>query len=374
MPDFNYEQVKNPQYFAENRLEAHSDHVCYADMQESREKKTSFRHLLDGIWKFHYARNYAQIIQGFERPDYDCRPWADIRVPAHIQMEGYDSPQYVNTQYPWDGREEIWTDEIPSEFNPTASYVKYFTLPREFSGNPVYISFQGAESGIALWLNGHFVGYSEDSFTPADFELTPYVKEGENKLAANVFKWTSGSWCEDQDFYRFSGIYRSVFLYTVPKTHVWDLKTKPLVSEDLIHAELKLALKVRGKGSVRVKVSDGGCTIIDDTPLLSGQVGQTAEPWSEQTVLSYPVENPRLWSAETPYLYDMLLELFDESGSLSEVITQKIGFRRFEMKDGLMCLNGNSYLPVLYANNTAQQLRGGLYRLRQRCDRDEALL
>ncbi len=249
MPDFNYEQVKNPQYFAEGRMAAHSDHVCYADSQEAATKKTSFRYSLDGIWKFHYARNYAQTIPGFEQPDYDCRTWDDIRVPAHIQMEGYDIPQYANVQYPWDGREEIWTDQIPSEFNPTASYVKYFTLPKGFSDGPVYISFQGAESGIALWLNGQFVGYSEDSFTPADFELTPYLKEGENKLAARVFKWTSGSWCEDQDFYRFSGIYRSVFLYTVPKTHVWDLKTEPVVSQDLVHADLKLTLKTQGAGS-----------------------------------------------------------------------------------------------------------------------------
>lgn len=329
MPDFSYEQVKNPQYFAEGRLDAHSDHVCYADRQEAAAKKTSLRYSLDGIWKFHYARNYAQTVQGFEQPDYDCHSWADIRVPAHIQMEGYDIPQYVNVQYPWDGREEIWTDKIPSEFNPTASYVKYFTLPPHFSGNPVYISFQGAESAIALWLNGQFVGYSEDSFTPADFELTPYLKEGENKLAATVFKWSSGSWCEDQDFYRFSGIYRSVFLYTVPKTHVWDIKTEPVVAEDLLHADLKLALKTQGAGSVHVKVSDGSQVLVDDTADLSAQ-----------TELSYPVENPCLWSAEVPHLYDMALEIFDASGNLTEVIPQKIGFRRFEMKDGLMCLNG----------------------------------
>ena len=329
MPEFNYEQVKNPQYFAEGRMEAHSDHICYASMQEAVAKKTSLRYSLDGIWKFHYARNYAQTIPGFEQPDYDCHPWADIRVPAHIQMEGYDIPQYANVQYPWDGREEIWTDEIPSEFNPTASYVKYFTLPQGFANRPVYISFQGAESGIALWLNGQFVGYSEDSFTPADFELTPYLKEGENKLAASVFKWTSGSWCEDQDFYRFSGIYRSVFLYTVPKTHVWDLKTEPVVAQDLLHADLKLTLKVQGTGKVHVKVSDSSRVLVDETASLSAQ-----------TELSYPVEHPELWSAEVPYLYDMLLEIYDESGNLTEVIPQKIGFRRFEMKDGLMCING----------------------------------
>ena len=124
----------------------------------------------------------------------DCHSWDDIRVPAHIQMEGYDKPQYANYEYPWDGLQKVRPGEIPEEFNPTAQYVKYFTLPQELSGRPVYISFQGAESGIALWLNGHYVGYREDTFTPSEFELTPYLQEGENKLAAAVFKWTAGSW------------------------------------------------------------------------------------------------------------------------------------------------------------------------------------
>lgn len=329
MSGFNYENVKDPQYFAEGRLAAHSDHVCYKDHAQARAGVAGFRYPLDGLWKFHYARNYAQVIAGFETTDYDCRPWADIRVPAHIQMEGYDIPQYANTQYPWDGREEIWTDEIPTEFNPTASYVKYFTLPKEMVGNPVYISFQGAESGLAVWLNGQFVGYSEDSFTPSEFELTPYIQDGENKLAVQVFKWTSGSWCEDQDFYRFSGIYRSVYLYTIPKAHIWDIKTEPVVAEDLVHADVNLRLQTQGEGSVHIKVSRHGQTIIEDTAALCAQ-----------TVLSYPVEHPVLWSAETPELYDLELTVYDADQNLAEVIPQKIGFRRFEMKDGLMCLNG----------------------------------
>ena len=130
MPVFDYEQVKNPQYFAEGRMEAHSDHVCYKDHDQAAAGNSGYRYSLDGIWKFHYARNFRQTISGYEQPGYDCRSWADIRVPAHIQMEGYDIPQYANTQYPWDGREDIWTDEIPKEFNPVASYVKYNILFR----------------------------------------------------------------------------------------------------------------------------------------------------------------------------------------------------------------------------------------------------
>lgn len=152
----------------------------------------------------------------------------DIRVPAHIQMEGYDSPQYANVQYPWDGHEKVEYGQVPERFNPTASYVKYFTLPEGFVQDGLTVTFDGAESGIAVWLNGHYVGYSEDSFTPSSFDLTPYLQEGENKLAAQVYKWTAGSWCEDQDFFRFSGIFRSVWLSTKPSVHVADMQIRTI--------------------------------------------------------------------------------------------------------------------------------------------------
>ena len=221
MKAFDYSLVKDPQYFCDNRMEAHSDHVYYRDGNEMQTAvqdgtETSFRYSLNGLWKFHYARNYKSAVQGFEKKDYCCYDWDDIHVPAHIQMEGYDAPQYANVQYPWEGHEEIYPGQIPERFNPVASYVKYFTVPEHMKGKRLFISFQGAESGLALWLNGAFVGYSEDSFTPSEFELTDYLKDGQNKLAAQVFKWTSSSWCEDQDFFRFSGIYRDVYLYTVP--------------------------------------------------------------------------------------------------------------------------------------------------------------
>ena len=154
-------------------------------------------------------------LQDLRRTHIPARTGEDIYVPAHIQMEGYDVPQYANVQYPWEGHEELHPGQIPERFNPVGSYVKYFHVPENMKGKRVFISFQGAESGLALWLNGTFVGYSEDSFTPSEFELTEYLKEGENKLAAQVFKWTASSWCEDQDFFRFSGIYRDVYLYTV---------------------------------------------------------------------------------------------------------------------------------------------------------------
>ena len=329
MKAFDYSLVKDPQYFKDGRMDAHSDHTYYRDGEEAQEKETSFRYDLNGIWKFHYARNYGSAISGFEKEEYCCRDWDDIRVPAHIQMEGYDAPQYANVQYPWEGHEDIHPGEIPEHFNPVASYVKYFEVPEEMQGKRLFISFQGAESGIALWLNGQFIGYSEDSFTPSEFELTEYVKEGENKLAAQVFKWTASSWCEDQDFYRFSGIYRDVYLYTVPEVHVYDLQIRAIPDETLSAAALEIRTNTWGKGTVKITLSKDGETVIEDKKALDGE-----------EIYSWKVEDPVLWSAEDPQLYDLVLEVYNESGELQEVIPQKVGFRRFEMKDGIMTLNG----------------------------------
>ena len=329
MKVFDYSLVKNPQYFKDGRMDAHSDHTYYRDGEEAKEKETSFRYDLNGIWKFHYARNYGSAIPGFEKEDYCCKDWDDIRVPAHIQMEGYDAPQYANVQYPWEGHEDIHPGEIPEHFNPVASYVKYFEVPEEMQGKRLFISFQGAESGIALWLNGHFVGYSDDSFTPSEFELTEYVKEGENKLAAQVFKWTASSWCEDQDFFRFSGIYRDVYLYTVPEVHVYDLQIRAIPDETLGAAALEIRTNTWGKGTVKIVLSKDGETVVEDEKALDGE-----------ELYSWKVENPILWSAENPQLYDLTLEVYNEVGELQEVIPQKVGFRRFEMKDGIMTLNG----------------------------------
>ena len=324
---FDYQKVKDPRYFRDGRLDAHSDHRYYASAQEAEEKESRFTESLNGLWKFHYARNYGSAIPGFESADYDCRSWEDIRVPAHIQMEGYDVPQYANTQYPWEGQEEIAPGEIPEKFNPVASYVKYFEVPESMKGRRLFISFQGAESGLALWLNGHFVGYSEDTFTPSEFELTDYVQEGENKLAAQVFKWTSSSWCEDQDFYRFSGIYRDVYLYTVPDVHIRDLRIRAVPDENLTKGILEICTEAWGEGKAEICLTKDGQTFQGAFDLKDG--GITME-----------IENPVLWSAEDPQLYDLTIQVYDRAGKLQEYIPERVGFRRFEMKDRIMTLNG----------------------------------
>lgn len=292
--------------------------------------ESSYQMSLNGIWKFSYAKNMTLVPVDFEKEEVDCKNWEDIRVPAHIQMEGYDVPHYTNTTYPWDGREVIMPGEIPSDFNPVASYVKYFTIPENFKGKKVVISFQGVESGFALWLNGSYVGYSEDTFDPSEFDLTPYLKDGENKLAVRVWKWTSSSWCEDQDFFRFSGIFRDVYLYAVPEIHLWDLKVVSTLSNDFKTGEMQVDLKTSGIGSVHFIFEYG------DKVLNDGVVSITKEETSVKNI----VISPKLWSAEEPNLYKLKLELINKNDEIVEVVSQNVGFRRFEIVDGIMMLNG----------------------------------
>ena len=328
---FDYGKIKDPTFFAQNRVKTHSDHHYYKNHRELAEKNESFRQNLNGLWKFQYARNLAEAPDGFEAEDFDCKGWEDIRVPAHIQMEGYDKPQYVNVQYPWDGHEAIEPGEIPTQFNPVASYVKYFTVPENMQGKRLFVSFQGVESGFALWCNGSYVGYSEDTFTPSEFELTSYLKEGENKLAVQVFKWTSGSWCEDQDFFRFSGIFRDVYLYSIPDTHVSDIRIKTILNDTYDRGNLEIVLEAIGNGKVELILTrQGEEAARTEVEIKDGQ----------STVVELTIEQPALWSAEQPNLYNLMIQVTDNQEQLQELIPQRVGFRRFAIEDGIMKLNG----------------------------------
>lgn len=342
MGNFDSDIVKNPEIFEQNRLAAHSDHVCYKNELEKIKGESSLRYDMNGLWKFAYAKNQSLAPCGFEAADYNCKGWDEIRVPAHIQMEGYDVPIYTNTTYPWEADEFIKPGEVPEIFNPVASYVKYFTIPENMKNKRVCISFQGVESGFALWLNGHYVGYSEDTFDPSDFELTDYIVEGENKLAVRVWKWTSSSWCEDQDFYRFSGIFRDVFLYAVPCAHVEDLSVVPTLNDTFDEGTLSVSIKADGDGTASVKLYELGDLSVEkyDRAKLLLEEFDIELRNKEICEGSCNVKNPLLWSAEKPNLYEVKIIVKDTHGNETEFISQLAGFRRFEMVDGLMKLNG----------------------------------
>ena len=327
---FSYEKVKDPTFFREGRLPSHADFIAYESLQDLREDNRTWYMSLNGTWKIQYAENLSEIPKGYETMETDCSTWADICVPGHIQLQGYDRPQYVNIQYPWDGREEITPGEIPERFNPTACYVNYFEVPAAMKGGPVLISFQGVESGMILYLNGQYVGYSEDSFTPSEFDLTPYIREGINKLAVTVIKWTSGSWCEDQDFFRFSGIYRDVFLYTRPGYYVEDFTVRTELTKTYDKANVMVSVRGRFDTVYAELLQDGQTIAQGECP-----AGADGQGW-----LSLEVEHPRLWSAEEPYLYELLLHVQDRQGKVWEVIPQAVGIRSVEICDSLILLNG----------------------------------
>jgi beta-galactosidase len=324
--------------FKVNRLEAHSDHRYYNTMEEAETgAPMKLRQTLNGSWKFSYAVNPVSRVEAFYRTDYDCAAWGDIQVPGHIQLQGQGSPQYVNTMYPWDGLVAVRPPEIPQEHNPVGSYVKYFEVPANMEQGPVYVSFQGVESAFYVWLNGEFVGYSEDSFTPAEFELTPLLKDGMNKLAVEVYQRSTGSWLEDQDFWRLSGIFRDVYLYTVPALHVRDLRVRAdlddAYSEGTLMVDLELLTDADASVKVELKDADGEVVAVADGQVRSGKLS-----------LSIAAGSVRLWSAENPYLYKVCISVLNEKGELEEAIVQKTGFRRFELKSNLMLLNGKRIL------------------------------
>ncbi|MCR5452419.1 MAG: beta-galactosidase, partial [Lachnospiraceae bacterium] len=336
MGEFDIKILADPEAFFENRLPAHSDHDYYVDEKNAEADEPDQKVLLNGVWKFNYSQTVDEAPLNFEKIEYDVTSWDEIKVPAHIQMEGYGHPAYVNTQYPWDGIEELEPGEVPKYFNPTGSYVRFFSLPDFMKEGPVYISFQGAESAIAVWLNGHYIGYSEDSFTPSEFDLTEYVdRDGVNKLAVRCFRFSSASWCEDQDFFRFSGIFRDVYLYTVPKVHVRDMKILTELDDNYEDADLKINFDIVTWGD-----AVPGKAVISLFDEEGNDAGTKEIFLADEKEAVIHVENPKKWSAEIPNLYDVEIRITNDAGEQTEFINENIGFRKFELKNSVMYLNG----------------------------------
>ena len=325
MMEFDPRWLADPQIFAVNRLPAHASYTVYGADGAPMERS------LDGMWKFHCAAVPEDAPQAFMQDAFDASGWDEIAVPGYIQMQGggkYGTPHYVNVQYPWDGHEALTPPEIPSRYNPVGSYVRMFTVPQAWGAQPVCVRFDGVETALAVWCNGVFIGYSEDSFTPAEFDLTSAVRRtGENRLAVRVYRFSSASWLEDQDFWRMSGIFRSVTLFTKAAAHLADVWAKPELTEDLADGDLCVEVRVEGSGAGDVSLSANGLVV--RAPVVDGRAA-----------LHLPVPHPHLWSAEDPALYAYTVTLCDAVGSTLETVRGKAGFRRFELKDGLMLLNG----------------------------------
>lgn len=339
--------LENPEIFRINRLDAHSDHHFYRNDEEMYSEKESLCQSLNGEWKFKWSKNPAERPEKFYEENADLADFGTIQVPGHMEMQGYDRIQYINTMYPWEGHTFLRPPHIDWDYNPVGSYVKEFDLSEEWEGKRVCISFQGVEQAFFVWLNGKFIGYAEDTFTPSEFDLTEYVKEKGNRLCVEVYKRSSAAWLEDQDFFRFSGIFREVYLYAKPEVHVEDLWAKAGLLEDYQTGWLE----VEG----RVSKMDLAENIEIQWELLDAQKEQIAKgnmafeesgSQKEHRMRSIRVEIPQVhkWEVKASYLYELVLHVYNRTSDgkriLTEVIPQKIGFRRFEIKDKIMLLNG----------------------------------
>ena len=381
---FDKELVSNPRFFKENRLDAHSAHRYYgvghkkSGFYEDSHDKPEIDHIsklnLNGNWKVKVVKNPSLIPEGFYREDFDISGFDSILVPGHIQIAGFDKNAYVNYQYPWDGVEDVKPGQIPTEYNPVACYVNYIDIDADTDEYNYRISFDGVESNIALWVNGQYVGYAEDAFTTSEFDITSYIRTGKNKIACQVYKWCASCFVDDQDFFRFSGIFRNVDLRITPKIHIEDIKVTTDLTDSYDEAKLNISLKIDGEVNekrhiVFVGLYDAEYDINDtkahelfpedirtkNTSAIANAILK-ADSFSDEHTVTLTVDNPKLWSAEKPNLYQLLFALaetdfdvtFEElaervgNKEYSEIEFSKIniGFRKFEMKDGIMCING----------------------------------
>lgn len=327
----NLKWLSDPEVFAVNTLPAHSSHPVYASYDEAKNEKSSLVQSLDGAWRVEYAKNYQESPSDFYKEDFDYSDFDYVEVPGNLETQGFGNPQYVNIQYPWDGLEDLHPPMVPKN-NPVASYIKKFDLDSSLASKRVSLTFDGAATAIYVWLNGHFIGYSEDSFTPSEFDVTDFIRETDNHLAVAVFKFSSASWLEDQDFWRLSGIFRSVKLKGKKELHLEDLR----VNGDVIDDKGNLRIKASLSGKISLKSYIQVSLLNQENKVICSNKRKVTHAIN---TFSFPQLNIKKWSAEAPHLYQLYVSVISE-GRLIEVSKIDVGFRHFEIKDKVMYLNG----------------------------------
>ena len=343
--------LDNPEVFKVNQLEPHSDHCYYLDYSDMKKEKNPLLQSLNGQWEFAYSKNVMERPVDFYKETFDASGFDKIMVPGHIELAGYDKIRYINTMYPWEGKEYhrgAYSMEATgaeegmfseAQYNPVGSYIKYFDLDKNMCGKRIHICFEGVEEAMYLWLNGQFIGYAEDSFTPSEFDLTPYVKEKGNVLAVQVHKMSTAAFLEDQDFFRFFGIFRNVTLKAIPDVHLEDVWFKPVLNQDNESGSVSVSMKVSATDSQNVTA---GFILKDreENILVEKSLQLNKENNHLEGTICVNLESVRLWDNHNPYLYHAYVELKAEDGSLAEVIPYDIGFRRIEIIDKVVYLNG----------------------------------
>jgi len=312
-----------------------------ASAQALRREASPFFASLNGTWKIAYVTKPADRIADFWQPGFDDSAWKTIPVPSNVEVQGFGIPIYTNITYPW---KVTNPPVIPADYNPVSAFRRTFTIPPAWQGREIFLTFDGVNSFFYLWLNGHKLGFSKDSRTPATFRATPWLKGGENLLAVEVFRWNDGSYLEDQDFWRLSGIFRDVFLWSVPPVHLRDFEVRTDLDGNYRDAVLVVRAAIAGdpRGcSIEAALRDPAGRELFRAPLTSRP--QAAEDGFDFE-LSRPVAEPLQWSAETPQLYRLLLTLKDAGGQVQEVVPWRVGFRSVESRNGQFLVNGR---PVL---------------------------
>jgi beta-galactosidase len=348
----NNEWNNNPTVFQVNRLEAHSTLIPYNNLTTALQcdLKLSDNYLsLNGIWKFNLVTKPSLRPTDFYTTDYADGSWTSIKVPGNWQTQGYDYPIYTNVTYPWSGYENISPPNAPTVYNPVGSYRRTFTLPAGWETQKKILHFAGVESAFYVWINGKYVGYSEDSYAPAEFDISAYAVIGTNTIAVQVFRWSDGSWLEDQDFIRLSGIFRGVYIYPTPETHIYDFSYTTNFDAAFQNATLNITAKVistqqPAAGDFKVNAlvydNDNNLLFTDTIKMAANFTNGVANLTASKQIL-----NPLQWSAEFPNLYTLVLSLVDNSGKISEYESCKLGFRQFELTGGQMKINGK---PIMF--------------------------
>ena len=319
-----------------NEANALKQHSLPADVRFNVNPATERRISLDGTWKFLFSKNNELCPKDFHKPGYNTRKWSKIQVPGSWELQGFDAPIYTDTRYPFPAN----PPHVPADYNPVGAYIREFTVPGGWEGMDIFLDFEGVESAYYVWVNGELAGYAEDSRLPSHFNITKLLKKGSNKLAVKVFRYSDGSYLEGQDYWKYSGIERDVYLYARPQSRVRDFRMTAELINDYKDGELNLDVilhQPKAGETVEVKVLDAGKVIYNQKKTVSSP---TDTLFSQQQI--FP--DARAWNAETPNTYTLVVSTFDAQGKPLESFTQLFGFRTVEMRNGMQMINGKAVL------------------------------
>jgi len=338
----NNEWNGKPTVFGVNTLKPHVTSMPYSSLKEAIEgnrRSSEWYQTLSGKWKFYWVKRPEERLNSFQENNFDVSGWKEISVPGSWQLQGYDYPIYTNVMYPWADDWWISAPEAPTNYNPVGHYKRTFNIPEKWSGKRIRLHFEGVESAYYVWVNGQYVGYSENSFTDHEFDVTDKLKQGENNIAVQVFRWCDGSWLEDQDFIRLAGIFRDVYLYATPKAHIQDFQLNPTLDDNYIDGILNANVWVDNFGESSVNGYNLELCLYDAEGKaifnpITNALNEIKPNGEVSTSFKVPVKAPKRWSAETPDLYSVVMTLKDKNGETLQIESNKVGFRKVELKKG----------------------------------------